>query len=58
MSREVKVYLHNDYEHSELQEVYDLNEEEAGKLYDALYEVAVIVDLDTGKLLRIAQSED
>ena len=48
--RIIKTYLHNDYEASELRDENNLDEKDVEVVYNALYEVPIFVDLDTGKL--------
>jgi hypothetical protein len=42
-----KVYLHNNYSMSELQEEYGFSENIADAVYSLLYEVEVIIEYDT-----------
>ena len=49
----VQVYLHNDLTHDELEESYTLSKEEADTTYNVLYEVDLILDLDTKKIIAV-----
>jgi hypothetical protein len=46
----VKVYLHNDYNHKEMEEEYKVKGKQLEELFDAIYEVELVYDFDTHKL--------
>ena len=49
----VQVYLHNELTHDELGESYCLPEKDAEIAYNVLYEVDLILDLDTKKIIAV-----